>query len=42
MDINEYKKDFKMFCDKAAAYLKEEKFEEAARIYKETKTTLET
>jgi len=25
VDINEYKKDFKMFCEKAAAFLKEEK-----------------
>ena len=42
MDINEYKKDFKMFCDKAAAYLKEEKFEEAVRFYKKAKTSLES
>ena len=42
MDINEYKKDFKMFCDKAAACLKEEKFEEAVRFYKKAKTSLES
>ena len=42
MDINEYKKDFKMFCDKAAAFLKEEKFEEAVRFYKKAKTSLES
>ena len=42
MDINEYKKDFKMFCDKAAGYLKEEKFEEAVRFYKKAKSSLES
>ena len=42
MDINEYKKDFKMFCDKAAGFLKEEKFEEAVRFYKKAKTSLES
>ena len=31
-----------MFCDKAAAYLKEEKFEEAVRFYKKAKTSLES
>ena len=42
MDINEYKKDFKMYCDKAAGYLKEEKLEEAVRFYKKAKSSLES
>jgi vacuolar protein-sorting-associated protein 4 len=31
-----------MFCDKAAGFLKEEKFEEAVRFYKKAKTSLES
>ena len=41
VDINEYKKDFKMFCDKAGAFLKEEKYEEAVRFYNKAKVSLE-
>jgi vacuolar protein-sorting-associated protein 4 len=41
VDINEYKKDFKMFCDKAAGFLKEEKYEEAVRFYNKAKVSLE-
>jgi vacuolar protein-sorting-associated protein 4 len=39
--INEYKKDFKMYCDKAAGFLKEEKYEEALRFYGKAKVSLE-
>lgn len=39
VDINEYKNDFKMFCEKAAGFLKEEKFEEAAKFYKKAKVS---
>ena len=42
VDINEYKKDFKMFCEKAAGYLKEEKNDEAVKFYKKAKTSLES
>ena len=42
MDINEYKKDFKMFCEKAAAFLKEEKNDEAVKFYKKANKTLES
>ena len=42
VDINEYKKDFKMYCDKAQAFLKEEKYEEAVKFYKKAKTSLES
>ena len=42
VDINEYKKDFKMFCEKAAACLKEDKKDEAVRFYKKAKTSLES
>ena len=41
VDINEYKKDFKMYCDKAAGFLKEEKYEEALRFYGKAKVSLE-
>jgi vacuolar protein-sorting-associated protein 4 len=41
VDIGEYKKDFKMFCDKAAGFLKEEKYEEALRFYGKAKVSLE-
>ena len=42
VDINEYKKDFKMFCEKAAAFLKEEKNDEAVKFYKKANKTLES
>ena len=42
VDINEYKKDFKMFCEKAAACLKEEKNDDAVKFYKKAKTSLES
>jgi vacuolar protein-sorting-associated protein 4 len=42
VDINEYKKDFKMFCDKAKACLDEQKFEDAVKFYKKAKTSLES
>ena len=42
VDINEYKKDFKMFCEKAAGCLKEEKNDEAVKFYKKAKTSLES
>jgi vacuolar protein-sorting-associated protein 4 len=42
VDINEYKKDFKMFCEKAAVYLKEEKNDDAVKFYKKAKTSLES
>ena len=42
VDINEYKKDFKMYCEKATGYLKEEKNEEAVKFYKKAKTSLES
>ncbi len=42
VDIKEYKKDFKMFCEKAAAFLKEEKNEDAVKFYKKAKTSLES
>ena len=42
VDINEYKKDFKMYCDKAQSFLKEEKFEDAVKFYKKAKTCLES
>ena len=41
VDINEYKKDFKMFCEKAAGFLKEEKNDDAVKFYKKAKTSLE-
>ena len=41
VDIGEYKKDFKMYCDKAAGFLKEEKYEEALRFYGKAKVSLE-
>ena len=41
VDINEYKKDFKMSCEKAAAFLKEEKNEDAVKFFKKAKTSLE-
>ena len=41
VDINEYKKDFKMYCEKAAAFLKEEKNDDAVKFYKKAKTSLE-
>ena len=34
VDINEYKNDYKMYVDKAAGFLKEEKYEEAVKFYK--------
>ena len=33
VDINEYKNDFKMFCEKANSFLKEKKHEEAIKFY---------
>ena len=42
VDIGEYKKDFKMFCEKAAAFLKEEKNDEAVKFYKKANKTLES
>ena len=42
VDINEYKKDFKMFIDKAKACLDEQKFEDAVKFYKKAKTSLES
>ena len=42
VDINEYKKDFKMFCEKAAGCLKEDKKDEAVKFYKKAKTSLES
>jgi vacuolar protein-sorting-associated protein 4 len=42
VDINEYKKDFKMYCEKAAAFLKEEKNDDAVKFYKKAKTSLES
>lgn len=41
VDINEYKNDFKMFCEKANGYEKEEKFEDATKFFKKAKTSLE-
>ena len=41
VDINEYKKDYKMFCDKAAGCLKEDKNEEAVKFYKKAITSIE-
>ena len=41
MDINEYKKDFKMFCEKANAFVKEEKPEDACKFFKKAKVSLE-
>ena len=34
VDINEYKKDFKMYCEKANGFVKEQKSEEAIKFYK--------
>ena len=41
VDINEYKKDYKMFCDKAASCLKEEKYEDAVKFYKKAITSID-
>ena len=41
VDLNEYKKDYKMFCDKAAGCLKEDKNEEAVKFYKKAITSIE-
>ena len=41
VDINEYKKDFKMFCEKANGFEKEQKWEDAAKFYGKAKKTLE-
>ena len=37
VDINEYKKDFKMYCEKANGFVKEQKPEEAVKFYKKSK-----
>ena len=42
VDLNEYKKDYKMFCEKAANYLKEEKNEEAIKFYKKAIGSIES
>ena len=41
VDINDYKNDFKMFCEKANNFVKEEKPEEAVKFFKKAKTSLE-
>ena len=41
VDINEYKKDFKMFCEKANGFEKEQKWEDAVKFYNKAKKTLE-
>ena len=41
VDLNEYKKDFKMFCEKAVNILKEDKYDEAIQFYKQSITCLE-
>ena len=40
VDINDYKNDFKMFCEKANNFVKEEKPEEAVKFFKKAKTSL--
>ena len=42
VDINDYKNDFKMFCEKANNFVKEEKPEEAVKFFKKAKTSLES
>ena len=42
VDLNEYKKDYKMFCEKAANYLKEDKNEEAIKFYKKAIGSIES
>ena len=37
VDINEYKKDFKMYCEKANGFVKQQKPEEAVKFYKKSK-----
>ena len=41
VDINEYKKDFKMYCEKANGFVKEKKAEEAIKFYKKAAKSLE-
>ena len=41
MDINEYKNDFKMYCEKALGFIKDEKPEEAVKFYKKAKISLD-
>ena len=41
MDINEYKNDFKMYCEKASGFIKDEKPEEAVKFYKKAKISLD-
>ena len=41
VDINEYKKDYKMYIDKAASCLKEDKNEEAIKFYKKAVISME-
>ena len=40
VDINDYKNDFKMFCEKANNFVKEEKPEEAVKFLKKQKLLL--
>ena len=40
-DINEYKKDYKMYCEKANGFVKEQKSEEAVKFYKKAAKSLE-
>ena len=42
VDINEYKKDFKMYCEKANGFVKEKKAEEAIKFYKKAVNSLES
>jgi vacuolar protein-sorting-associated protein 4 len=42
VDINDYKNDFKMFCEKANNFVKEEKPEEAVKFFKKAKISLES
>ena len=41
VDLNEYKKDFKMFVDKAKSLLDEEKNDDAIRFYRKAIISLE-
>ena len=41
VDINEYKKDFKMFCEKANGFEKEQTWEDAVKFYNKAKSSLE-